>query len=118
MRSQAEQKAKNEVQKRYRRFLDHRKEALFRDTQFTGLLLSTNLELTRKAAEGALGVFAQRGARMTGSWAIFPRRSRASSRPRSGKAATSCSWSWPKWWPARIRRRSTVPCGSWKAPPD
>ncbi len=33
---QAEQQARDEVQKRYRRFLDHRKEALFRDTQFTG----------------------------------------------------------------------------------
>ena len=42
-------------------FLDRRKEALFRDTQFTGLMLPTNLDLTRKAAEEALGVFAQRG---------------------------------------------------------
>jgi eukaryotic-like serine/threonine-protein kinase len=56
----AEQKAKNEVQDRYHRFLDRRGEALFRDTQFTGLLPSTNLDLTRKAAEEALSAFALR----------------------------------------------------------
>ena len=58
---QAEQQARDEVQARYRRFLDRRKEALFRDTQFTGLMLPTNLDLTRKAAEEALGIFAHRG---------------------------------------------------------
>ena len=57
---EAEQKAKIEVENRYQRFLDQRREALFRDTQFTGLLPSTNLDLTRKAAEAALSVFAQR----------------------------------------------------------
>ena len=57
----AEQQAKDEVQKRYRLFLDRRKEALFRDTQFSGLMLPTNLDLTRKAAEQALGVFAHQG---------------------------------------------------------
>jgi eukaryotic-like serine/threonine-protein kinase len=56
----ANEKAKNEVQGRYRHFLDHRRDALFRDTQFTGLLPSTNLELTRKAAEDALSVFGER----------------------------------------------------------
>ena len=56
----AEQKAKIEVENRYHRFLGLRREALFRDTQFTGLLPSTNFDLTRKAAEGALSVFAQR----------------------------------------------------------
>jgi eukaryotic-like serine/threonine-protein kinase len=64
----AEQKAKIEVEERYQRFLDQRKEALFRDTQFTGLLPATNLDLTRKAAEGALGVFAQR--RGQDDWAL------------------------------------------------
>ena len=64
----AEQKAKNEVEERYQRFLDQRREALFRDTQFTGLLPSTNLDLTRKAAEGALSVFAQR--RGQDDWAL------------------------------------------------
>jgi eukaryotic-like serine/threonine-protein kinase len=54
-----EQKARIEVRNRFERFLDQRREALFRDTQFTGLLPSTNLELTRKAAEAALSVFAQ-----------------------------------------------------------
>ena len=58
--SPPKQKAKNEVQERYHRFLDQRREALYRDTQFTGLLPATNLELTRKAAEGALSVFAER----------------------------------------------------------
>ena len=58
---QAEQQAKDEVQDRYRHFLDRRKEALFRDTQFTGAHAApTNLDLTRKAAEEALGVFAER----------------------------------------------------------
>ena len=97
-------------------FLDRRKETLFRDTQFTGLMLPTNLDLTRKAAEAALGVFANRRRRMTGRSAIFPRRSRANNGPRSRKAATSCSWSWPKRWPPRARGRSTVPCGSSTAP--
>jgi eukaryotic-like serine/threonine-protein kinase len=60
--------ARADVQTKYRRFLDHRKEALYRDTQFTGLLPLTNLELTRKAAEGALSVFAQR--RGQGDWAL------------------------------------------------
>ena len=58
---QAEQQARDEVQARYRRFLDRRKEALFRDTQFTGLMLPTNLDLTRKAAEERIGIFAHRG---------------------------------------------------------
>jgi eukaryotic-like serine/threonine-protein kinase len=62
------QKAKIEVEARYQRFLDQRREALFRDTQFTGLLPSTNLDLTRKAAEGALSVFAQR--RGQDDWAL------------------------------------------------
>ncbi len=78
----ADQQARDEVQKRYRRFLDHRKEALFRDTQFTGVMLPTNLDLTRKAAEAALGVFADRRHDDTGNSATFPRRCRANSRPR------------------------------------
>ncbi len=56
----ADEEARAEVQKSYRRFLDHRKEALYRDTQFTGVTLPANLELTRKAAEAALGVFGDR----------------------------------------------------------
>ena len=62
---QAKQQANEQVQNRFRRFLDHRKEALFRDTQFPkdipGLVLPTSLDLTRKAAEEALGVFATPG---------------------------------------------------------
>jgi eukaryotic-like serine/threonine-protein kinase len=56
----ADQLAGEEVQKRYRLFLDHRKQALFRDTHLTGLLLDSNLELTRKSAEDALSVFGHR----------------------------------------------------------
>ncbi len=55
----ADEEARAEIQKSYRRFLDHRKEALYRDTQFNGVTLPANLELTRKAAEAALGVFGQ-----------------------------------------------------------
>jgi tetratricopeptide (TPR) repeat protein/tRNA A-37 threonylcarbamoyl transferase component Bud32 len=62
---QAELLANEAVYKRYRLFLDRRKEALFRNTQFpTGvpdLTLPNNPDLTRKAAEEALAVFAQRG---------------------------------------------------------
>ena len=36
---QAEQQARTEVQNRFRHFLDRRKEALFRDTDFTGVML-------------------------------------------------------------------------------
>jgi serine/threonine protein kinase/Tfp pilus assembly protein PilF len=57
---QAEQRANDAVQNRFRLFLDRRKEALFRDTQFTGLMLPTNVDLTRRSAEEALGVFADR----------------------------------------------------------
>jgi serine/threonine protein kinase/Flp pilus assembly protein TadD len=57
---QAKQRENDEVQRRYRRFLDLRKEALFRDTKFTGLALATNIDRTREAAEEALGVFGHR----------------------------------------------------------
>ena len=65
---QAEERAREDVQIRYRSFLDHRKEALFRDTQFTGLMQPANLELTRHAAEAALGVFARAGG--AGDWTL------------------------------------------------
>ena len=58
---QAEQRARDLVQSQFSHFLDRRKEALFRDTQFTGLMLPTNLDLTRAAAEEALGVFGKEG---------------------------------------------------------
>jgi serine/threonine protein kinase/predicted Zn-dependent protease len=58
----AEELARDEVQKRYRLFLDHRKQARFRSTRFTGLLLPVSPDLTVKAAEDALGVFARRDA--------------------------------------------------------
>ena len=56
----AEMKAKNVALDRYHRFLKLRTEAMFRNTQFTGVLPATNLEKTRQAAEGGLSVFAQR----------------------------------------------------------
>jgi eukaryotic-like serine/threonine-protein kinase len=55
----AAQRAFDEVQKRYGLFLQRRKEALFRDTQFSGLMLPANFDLTRTAAEQALGIFAR-----------------------------------------------------------
>ena len=61
----AEQLANDAVQERYRLFLDRRTQALLRDTEFPstvpGLEIATKPDLTRKAAEEALGVFAQRG---------------------------------------------------------
>ena len=61
-RAQNDQQAANEaVQKRYDTFLARRKEAIFRDTQFTGLSLPSSFDLTSKAAEDALGIFANRG---------------------------------------------------------
>ena len=76
--AQAEQKAKNEVQDRYHQLSRPPqggplpRHAVYRDRRSP-----TNLDLTRKAAEEALSVFAQRRPRMTGSWAICLRHSRA-----------------------------------------
>ncbi len=69
-----------------------------------GLTLPTNLDSDSQGGRGSPGVFAYSAAKTTGRSAIFPRRSRAISRPRSRKAATSCSWSWPKRWPPRALR--------------
>jgi eukaryotic-like serine/threonine-protein kinase len=66
--AQAAERARDDVQNRYQRFLDRRKETLFRDTQFSGLMLAANLDLTRKAAEEALGVFARPGD--AGEWTL------------------------------------------------
>jgi tetratricopeptide (TPR) repeat protein len=55
---QDRERATAEIQQRYRLFCERRKEALFRDTQFTGLMLPMSPDLTCKAAEQALGVFA------------------------------------------------------------
>ena len=65
---QADESAKEEVRNRYRRFLERRKETLFRDTQFTGLMLPANLDLTRKSGEEALAVFARQG--NSGDWTL------------------------------------------------
>src|SRR5262249_51507788 len=44
-----------------RQFVRHRDDALFHDTRFTGLDLSTNVETTRQAALAALRLFAAPG---------------------------------------------------------
>jgi tetratricopeptide (TPR) repeat protein/tRNA A-37 threonylcarbamoyl transferase component Bud32 len=65
---EAAQRAKEVVLGRYRNFLDHRKEALFRDTQFTGLMQPTNVEQTAQATETALGDFGKFAA--DGGWTL------------------------------------------------
>ncbi len=49
-----------EIHRKYVRFLDHRKETLYRDTQFTGVILPASIGQTRQAAERALAIFAKR----------------------------------------------------------
>jgi tetratricopeptide (TPR) repeat protein/tRNA A-37 threonylcarbamoyl transferase component Bud32 len=56
----AEAQARAEAEKRYHRFLDLRKEALYRDTQYYGVTQAVSIEQTRQAAEKALRVFAGR----------------------------------------------------------
>ncbi len=51
-------------------FLARRDDALFRETQFTGLDLPTNLEETRRAARAALAVFAAPAS--TRGWSLGP----------------------------------------------
>jgi tetratricopeptide (TPR) repeat protein len=65
---QAAQRARDAVQEQFRQFQDRRKETLFRDTRFTGLMLPTNLELTRSAATEALRVFGRLGDE--GDWSL------------------------------------------------
>ncbi|MBV8608905.1 MAG: tetratricopeptide repeat protein, partial [Singulisphaera sp.] len=69
-RGLADQQAWEVDRGRYRRFLQRRNEALFHETQFTGLDLPSNRELTRKSAQDALGVFAAAGP--DGTWAPRP----------------------------------------------
>jgi tetratricopeptide (TPR) repeat protein len=59
-----------EEQDRLRRFPKLLSEALFHDTQFTGLDLSTNKEATRRAARAALDLFAAPGS--GDSWVLRP----------------------------------------------
>ncbi len=56
-------KARADALARYHRFLDYRKEALYRDTQFYGVTQPASVELTRQAADRALAVFAERQGR-------------------------------------------------------
>ena len=113
----AAEEANELVQKQFDRFLDHRSEALFRDTQFTGLLPATNLELTRKAAEAALGVFAKRSGSDAWSLGDLPASLSSDQQVRGrARAVTSFCWSSLKSSPPRIRPKSTTLCRSSKAP--
>ena len=69
-RGLADQQAWEADRARYRQFLLRRNEALFHETQFTGLDLPSNRELTRKSARDALAVFAAAGP--DGTWAPRP----------------------------------------------
>ncbi len=55
---QAEQLSRESDRARYAQFLGLRNEALFHDTQFTGLDLPSNQEATRRAARAALALYA------------------------------------------------------------
>ena len=67
---QSEQSSREKDRARYANFVRLRTEALFHDTQFTGLNLSGNQEATRRAAQAALGLFAVKGS--GDSWALAP----------------------------------------------
>jgi len=77
---QAEQLSRESDQLRYAKFLRLWNEALFHDTQFTGLDLSSNQEATRLAAGDALGLYAVAGS--GDSWAQAPLPSSLSDRER------------------------------------
>jgi serine/threonine protein kinase/lipoprotein NlpI len=57
----AEQEEEDQDHQRYEQFLQHRKQALFYETQFTGLDLPGSEEATRQSAHAALGLFAAPG---------------------------------------------------------
>ena len=82
---------------RLREFLRLRDEALFHETQFTGLDLPANLDLTRRSRRRGAGRL--RRAESTRGWSLAAlpaslTRGRAG-RP-SARGATSCCWSWPR----------------------
>ena len=58
------------IAQRYVDFLRLWNEALFHDTQFTGLDLASNQEATRRSAQDALGLYAVAGS--GGTWALAP----------------------------------------------
>jgi serine/threonine protein kinase/uncharacterized protein HemY len=57
----AGQEAENQDRQRFEQFLQHRKAALFHETQFTGLDLPGNEEASRQSAQAALDLFAAPG---------------------------------------------------------
>ena len=71
-RGRAGQDAEGRDRRRYQRFLQLRKEALFHETQFTGLDLPRNVEVTRRSARDALAIFAAPGSRDLGTLAALP----------------------------------------------
>ena len=71
-RGRAEQDAEDRARRRYQRFLQLHKEALFHETQFTGLDLSRSGEVTRNSARGALDLFAAGDSRETWTLAALP----------------------------------------------
>jgi serine/threonine protein kinase/Tfp pilus assembly protein PilF len=71
-RGREEQDAEGEAHRRRQRFLQLHKEALFHETQFTGLDLSRSAEVTRSSAREALALFAGGGAGELGTLAALP----------------------------------------------
>jgi len=67
-RGRADQEEGERDRRRYVRFLQARRDALFHDTQFTGLDLPGNREATRRSARDALAVFAAPDP--GGAWAL------------------------------------------------
>ena len=77
--------------RRYREFFRERDQALFHETQFTGLDLPASREAIRRSARAALAVFAAPGRAIPGRWGRCRPPCPAASERRSRRAATSCS---------------------------
>jgi len=70
-RGSAEQGEREAERRRFEEFLRSRDEALFYETQFTGLDLPGNLEKSRSSARAALGIFADKVS-AGGGWMLGP----------------------------------------------
>jgi tetratricopeptide (TPR) repeat protein/tRNA A-37 threonylcarbamoyl transferase component Bud32 len=75
------------AQERLRDFIEHRNEAFFHETRFTGLDLPSDVQATRAAARAALAVFAQPGP--GDSWTFTPL-PRALSRQEQAEVRDGC----------------------------
>jgi serine/threonine protein kinase/tetratricopeptide (TPR) repeat protein len=71
-RGRAEQEAEDKARQSYERFLQLHKEALFHETQYTGLDLSSSEEVTRRTARNALALYAAPGSSDTWALAALP----------------------------------------------